>query len=305
MEKAPAKTALVEGKYYPFKITGSVILPDGSDCFILSDINNVKHLLQKRYYNNYKFDHNQEILCRIDKINCTGKIFIEPEHPFYKLGSSYTFTFDRFVEKESHYGGRERLAVLKNGYAEDIYLPSDELDRPLNPGDLLEAVVERIKKGKVFITVGSAINDYTGMDAGKTYHFTLVRELHVGGRYAFFVLRDDNGREFRIRKKFYDKYGFKVGDLVSCELVETDHQVFLEPVHPFYEIGFNYEFKIKGETLVNEYPEGQEEAYLLENAYGKDAVVKKSEVAPGRINGNTVKCTVTAIKKSQVILACV
>ncbi len=304
MEKQPAKTTLEEGSYYPFRVTGSVILPDGDHCFVLTDINGVKHLLYKEYYRSYNLELNREVRCRIDKINCTGKIFIEPEHPFYKLGSTYAFVFDRFIEKETSSGSAERLAVLKNGYATDIYMPADEIDHPLMPGETVRAVVERIKKGRVYLSLGLEVNDYTGLEAGKRYHFTLDHILNEGGRYAYYVLLNEQGRKFRIRKKFYEKYGFNPGDMISCELVETDHQVFLEPVHPFYEVGFNYDFNILGETLVDEYPDGKAEAFRLENKFGKEILIRKNGIKAERVNGSSLKCTVTAIKKSQVFLAC-
>jgi len=304
MEKTAVKNKLEEGKYYPFAITGSVILPDSSECFILSDVNKVKHLLYKKYYKNYNLKLNSKILCRIDKINCTGKIYIEPEHPFYKLGKTYHFIFDHYKEVENSTGKTEQLAVLKNGYSEDIYLAADEIERPIKKGNKVKAVVEKLKKGKVYIAVGSVMNDYTGMEAGKKHRFSLIRQVSVGGKYAYYILKDDKGKEFRIRKKFYDKYGFKTGDRITCELMENDHQVFLEPVHPFYEIGFNYEFRIIGETLIDEYPEKQKEAFLLENKYGKDIILKKEKIDLRRIQDNRIKCSVLEIKKSQVYLAC-
>ncbi len=304
MEKQQAKIVLEEGKYYPFRISGSVVLPDGAECFVLTDVNGVKHLLYKSHYLYYGLELNSEVRCRIDKINCTGKIFIEPEHPFYKLGVAYDFVFDRFLEQDNGYGVAERLAVLRNGHAQDIYMPADEIDRPLTPGEMLRAMVERIKKGRVYLSMGGSVNDYTGLEAGKRYHFRLDHIRNEGGRYATYVLLADNGREFRIRKKFYEKYGFKNGDLITCELVETDHQVFLEPVHPYFEVGFNYEFNILGETLVDEYPSGKAAALRLENRFGKDILVRRQDVDPRRIHGNTLKCAVTAIKKSQVFLAC-
>ncbi len=304
LKKSSEKSTLEEGRYYPFKITGSVTLPDGRDCFILTDINQVKHLLYKEYYAQYKFDLNQEVRCRIDKINCAGKIYIEPEHPYYKLGETYSFVFDRYVEVKSSYGEYERLAILKNGYAEDIWLPADDAEAQMKKGQQVSAIVERIKKGRVYISLGSSINDYTGMEAGKRYRFTLSHEVNPESRYASYVLLDDHGKEFRIRKKFYSGYGFQKGDLITCELIETDHQVFLEPLHPFYETGFIYDFRIIGEVRVHEYPDQEVEAYLLENEYGKDIILKKKNVSARKVKDDMVKCTVTAIKKSQVFLAC-
>lgn len=304
MSDSPVKVTLEEGKYYPFTITGSVILPDGSESYILTDINKVKHLLNKGYYRHYQFKLNQQINCRIDKINCTGKIYIEPEHPYYKLGESYEFRFSRYKSMKSPGGQLEQLAVLKNGLNEDIYLAADEIEQLLNPGDHLTAIVERIKKGRVYITVGSSVNDYTGMEAGKKYRFTLTKEFISKPEYTYYVLADENKKEFRIRKKFYEKYGFTVGEQVSCELMETDHQVFLEPLHPYYEIGFNYQFRVLGETIIDEYPEMKKEAYVLENKYGRNIYIKKEDVGSAKIVDGQIKCTVLAIKKSQVFVGC-
>lgn len=305
MEKTAVKTNLEEGKYYSFKISGSVILPDGSECYILTDINRVKHLLYKDYYHKYNMKLNQEILCRIDKINCTGKIYIEPEHPFYKLGNSYKFKFSHYTELENSEGIMESLAVLKNGQDDDIYLAADEIEKVLKPGEVLEAIVERLKKGRVYISVGASVNDYTGLETGKKYRFTIMDQVAAAGNYTYFVIKDDNGKDFRIRKKFYDKYGMKIGDQITCELMETDHQVFLEPQHPFYEIGFNYHFKIIGETIIDEYPELKKAAFRLQNDFGKDIILKKEDVDTTSIKDDLIKCRVTHIKKSQVYITCV
>ncbi len=304
MNKNESQAKLEEGKYYPFKITGSVILPDGSECYILSDINNVKHLLYKEHYKNYGLKLNQQIFCRIDKINCTGKIFIEPEHPYYKLGKSFEFLFDSYNSIPNSIGDFEQVIVFKDVYNHPVLLPADEIDHELNPGEKLKATVEKLKKGKVYISLSTSYNDFTGMKAGETYSFVYSHQVTMGGRYEYFVLKNDDGKEFRIRKKFYNKYGYKEGDKLECFLVENDHQVYLEPIHPYYEIGNVYTFSIIGETSVHEYPDKDKPAFLLENLYGKNIVIKKEEVDKQRINQNEIRCIVNAIVKSQISVSC-
>ena len=92
------KVELKEGNSYLFKITGTIVLPDGSESFVLTDPNKVRHLINTQYYSEYNLKNNQEIICRIDKINCTGKIYIEPEHPHYKLGEPYNFMFYAYID---------------------------------------------------------------------------------------------------------------------------------------------------------------------------------------------------------------
>jgi len=47
------KIKIKQGKSYPFKISGQVILPNGNECFILIDPNKVKHLLKTKHYLHY------------------------------------------------------------------------------------------------------------------------------------------------------------------------------------------------------------------------------------------------------------
>jgi hypothetical protein len=80
-----------EGEWFPFRIHNLVQLQDDSWYYVLQDINGMKHFMPSEYYKSYGFVVGEEIKCKIDRINCTGRIFLEPEHPYYKEGNSYYF----------------------------------------------------------------------------------------------------------------------------------------------------------------------------------------------------------------------
>jgi hypothetical protein len=84
---------LEEGMIYLFKVIGLVTLQDEQTYFILEDPYHIRHLLTCRYYDGYGINAGQEILCKVDKINCTGCVYLEPEHPHYKVGQVYEFRF--------------------------------------------------------------------------------------------------------------------------------------------------------------------------------------------------------------------
>lgn len=304
MKTEKDRIKLEEGKDYPFQISGSVALPDGQDCFVLTDVNGVKHLLYKSYYQHYDLRLNTEIRCRIDKVNCTGKIFIEPEHPQYRPGKAYPFIFDTYREIRNSEGYPERYAVLKNGLDQEMFLSADEIEKSLKKGDVVKAMVERIKKGRVHLSMNTHVNDYTGMETGKAYHFSLAGEHSRDPVYSFFVLKNDAGREFQIRKKFYRDYGFKFGDSVVCTLQETNHNLYLEPTHPHYEPGLHYNFRIVERSEIREYPDQRKIAFRLKNPFGQDILVKAEDVDPANMNGEEIRCLVKSIKKGQVFLAC-
>jgi hypothetical protein len=304
MKTEKTRIKLEEGNYYPFKVSGSVDLPDGEECFVLTDVNGVKHLLYKSYYRNYNIRHGMDIRCRIDKINCTGKIFIEPEHPHYQPGKSYSFTFDSYREVRNSDGHLEKYAVLHNGLEQEIFLSADEIETDLNEGDLVNALVERIKKGRVHLSLSNHRNDYTGLETGKSYHFSVVGEHSTDPAYSFYVLKNDVGREFLLRKKFYAAYGIQPGDTLVCTLQETRHGLYLEPAHPRFEPGMSYTFPIVEELEIEAYPNRKKKAIRLENPFGRDILVKMEDVLTKNKTRKEIRCRVKAIKKGQVFLAC-
>ena len=82
---------LEEGHIYPFLIRKQIELPNGGFAWILEDEQGVKHTLSADYYHDYSFKPGDKIRCKVDKINCTGKIYLEPEHPYYRQGRTYEF----------------------------------------------------------------------------------------------------------------------------------------------------------------------------------------------------------------------
>lgn len=105
---------LKEKQTYSFKILKVAELPpDNSKQYILKGPNGRRYMLPYRVYESYGLRLNSTVNCRVDKINCSGKIFIEPEHPYYKLGFSYDFDFKEIKEvKETQ--------IEKHGYKLDV-----------------------------------------------------------------------------------------------------------------------------------------------------------------------------------------
>ncbi len=79
------------GENSTFKIHNILQLQDNEWYYVLLDVNGQKHFMPAGFYKNYGFSAGDEIICRIDKINCTGRIFLEPRHPIYKEDEIYTF----------------------------------------------------------------------------------------------------------------------------------------------------------------------------------------------------------------------
>ena len=102
------KTFLLEaGRQYDLKILKMLQLTDSQSFYIGVDENGLKHLVPEHYYKHYVIKTGDTVRCRLDRINCLGRFFFEPEHPFYKRGGIYHFSLKSFS------GGSNNLFTAK------------------------------------------------------------------------------------------------------------------------------------------------------------------------------------------------
>jgi len=137
------KVVLSEGIWYPFRIHKHVKLQDNEWYFILQDINGMKHFLPSGYYENYKMEPGDEISCLIDKINCTGRIILEPRHPYYHINKIYKFDIISFSKE-----GSISTVVLREIFGNSIEVPLCGNKKLITNGrKKVSCLVKSIKKG--------------------------------------------------------------------------------------------------------------------------------------------------------------
>jgi len=141
---------LKTGEVYKFLIIKKLKFPGGIDYFVMQDPYGDKHLLTARHYDHYNIQIQQYYNCRVDKVNCQGRLFFEPIHPFFKVGNSYLFSFKKVVVLVSKNKSLTQFFLMKNENGEDAYLLFDELARP-QKGKFEWYKVVKIKKAKIFI----------------------------------------------------------------------------------------------------------------------------------------------------------
>jgi hypothetical protein len=295
---------LIEGHSYPFTITGTVELPDALEYFVLTDLNGSKHLLDKAFYFHYDLKLNMTIQCSIDRINCSGKIYIEPVHPVYKKGEVFRFPLKRFETVINSIGVEEKSAILTDIFGNEISLPSEELPQGINSGELVECRIEKIKKGRVLVSAAGINSILDDFETGKDYEFEISHIVTYGKNYDYFILIHENGKKYKLRRKFFRKYNFRTGQTIVCRIDDDQGEKFAEPVHPFYETGKRYGFQITGKTVIQSYPDEQKEAYVLKNEYGKDILIETAKVNSKNISELTIDCRVVKIIRSRLILDC-
>jgi hypothetical protein len=141
-----SKKKLEEGKLYPFRVHNMAALQDERVYFILEDPFGIRHLLPSWFYTEYGITIGQTINCFVDKINCTGRVYLEPEHPYYSRGCTYEF---RLLSTQKYEKRRKSKLILADIFNAEIDVDCpDEFVRSILGLSIVECKVVRILKGR-------------------------------------------------------------------------------------------------------------------------------------------------------------
>jgi hypothetical protein len=142
---------LKEGETYHFLYYKTTVFPDGEEYYVLESPYKSRHLLPKKLYSHYNFEKNQKIKCIVDKINCSSRIFIEPEHPVYKINEIYEMSFIR-KDSITNTKGINKDTIILSDKSGIKYICIVENNLPeQNNLSLIKFRLLRIKKGIFYI----------------------------------------------------------------------------------------------------------------------------------------------------------
>lgn len=150
---------LEEGKEYEFFVEKLLPLPDGN-YFILVDKQNCKYLLPQQYYTNYPITVGTYIFCNVNKINCNGKIFLEPRHPIYKINDIDIFTLYQLQQRIKRRTQEPYYVILayNQKYDKAVVLNHTEINLEILPTNYKCKVV-KVKKAELqLIAIAPAKN---------------------------------------------------------------------------------------------------------------------------------------------------
>ena len=145
------KIILSEGAYFPFRIHNLLQLQDDAWYFVLQDVNGLKHFMPAEFYENYGFKPGDEIICKIDRINCTGRIFLEPRHPFYSEGETYLF--ETAANPDSM---NVAALIVKDCTGNSIEIVKSRINKSeVMEENQVRCRVKSIKKGKLILEIAN------------------------------------------------------------------------------------------------------------------------------------------------------
>jgi hypothetical protein len=294
-----------EGKTYKFVVNGKVHLPPNEEEFlILLSHFGSKHLLQYLPYKDYGLKNGNEVNCRIDKISCSGKMYLEPEHISFKEGSVYSFKnlgFEEILNSDERAERFLRLEDLK-GNAAFVNIGDHS---PRDFSDKVFCRVDRIKKGKLYLSLAQTAPLLSKLDKGKTYEFIITDLVSLAEDEEYFMLLDEFDELHYLCHKYFEDYGFSIGDTIRCYVLNKPQlfRHYLEPEHPIYRIGGKYDFLVSDtEIRIDEF--GEEIVKLIVKDDSKKEYFADcdnySKMLPEI--GTTVRCSVEDIRMSKLLL---
>ncbi|RLD59779.1 MAG: hypothetical protein DRJ01_10850 [Bacteroidetes bacterium] len=298
------KNKFVEGETYQFKVNNITCLPGGNkEFFVLQDIFGNKQLMSTEYYKNYDIKKGRIIKCKVDKINCNGKIFLEPEHPIYKQGKIYDFEFVKFDKQKNYIGYEENIIIVKDAFKNLIKIHCNNKIHVEN--NKVKAKVEFVKKSIPFLSL-TEYDDYKTLKIGNTCLFTIVDKKKLHDNVEYFILNDKYNNTHFLPTEYYPKYNFKIGQKIRCKVINYSLKgyYFIEPEHPFYNEGEIYEFDfIRAEKSVDS--QGVKKNYLVVKDYFDNEIHVEYDlfIEKKNIDFTKVKCRVENLKKGKLLLS--
>lgn len=290
------KGKLEQGKFYNFKVIKlvSMDMNDGDQFWVLEDPFGFRQLLNAEYYNHYAIQPGLILNCKVDKINCTGRIFLEPLNPKYSVGQLYSFPVvacemvkDKFI-----------LTV------EDEFFAKHTVTFTENPGKTAICKVDKIKKAKLYLSDPNA-GDNVWFDDGKNYSFKVVEIKDTPDCGECFFLEDDQKRTHILPTENYVQYNIKKSDTISCTVISQSEsgRCTLEPVHPIYTPGELHSFEVLELKFEKSYNEQYEWVLYVLDKFGNKILLAIDDNKPDEFQNCTrVVCQIDRVKKGRVFL---
>ncbi|HUX54753.1 MAG TPA: hypothetical protein VMV56_10085 [Williamwhitmania sp.] len=297
--------ALLEGETFLFNVLAlKRIDPDSEQSFfVLEGPNGGKFLLPSHPYSAYGIKVGGKIACKIDKISCSGKIYLEPENPFYKVGNTYSFEVVKVETCSLQNGEKAEVAIVLDKFGDTTGV---NISKSIRSPKTITCLVIGIKKGQLYLEFGEDAADGANLEAGKWYDFQISGEyLHSDGKKNLILVSVSNGSRHFILANDYEHYGLMVGQTISALVTRKGRNgyYYLEPKHPQYIIGNKYFFEIVDVTQFTRQEDNAEIVLVtvIDWLQKKASFLWSDENLP--LVGEKIQCQVIGLRKGKLILS--
>jgi hypothetical protein len=131
-------------EYYQFTPINSTYDERLGKCYVLKDEFGNLHLLTKEYYKNYPIRYNKPLILKVVKFSSKGFYYLEPVHPKYIEGNSYSFEII-----ETIFDKQKLWAIVEDCFGNliKVMVPNE-----IASGSEIICSIDKLKKGKPILT---------------------------------------------------------------------------------------------------------------------------------------------------------
>ena len=284
------------GSWYSFIIENISDVPEKGSHYVLKHESGRKMLLKVQHYVKYNFIVGQTIECRVDKVNCTGQVFLEPRHPYYNEGSLYGFKFLGIKSNEDN----TLSQLVKDSFDNEIQVFLSTMYELIASEVILK--VEIIKKGIPILSIPTVQNISNNLDDLDIISLKVVAIVTENSEEYYSLADGSKNIKSRLKVKHYKHYGLKVGSSIICQKrgYDSNGLIIVEPENPWYKIGESYLFKINSlENYTDLDGEEVKSVIVLDANNNKCGVIINSELLKQIDKQIEVKCKVVGFRKGR------
>jgi len=150
---------LKQGDLQLFKVIRKITIPTNNEYFVLQDLKGSKHLLPFELYENYDIKINSNIKCKIDKINCIGRVFLEPQHIYYKENEYYKFEYIEEIEIIKKNLKKYKYHKFKGKYNFIVLLAIINNEKKFLKKEKYNFKINKISKSIIYLKYNKAITN--------------------------------------------------------------------------------------------------------------------------------------------------
>lgn len=271
-------------------------LSESEQYWVAETVDGERFLMDSLQYEKYEFAVGQRIQVTVDKINCSGKVFIEPDHPLYRRGESYVFPVHSVVSKSENILSLIVTDVFENKIPIQYHADGTN-DAPAE----VELLVIGLRKA-LPVLLDPVLQEQTPFKENEIYSFRVVDKILIDNE-KYFQLEDRFARLHLLPARFYEKYPIDIGKPLDCYVVRIGQnaELTLEPVHPVFHLGYELELNFVGEYHGDEYIGQKHKLYLLHDDEGNEFFMSV-RFLEGKKIPNRMRCRIEKLKKGQPLV---
>lgn len=287
----------------PFIIRSIALMPDQNTYFVLEGTDGFRNLLPYSPYQNYGFEIGQEILCQVVKVNCNGKLFLEPRNPHYAKDEYFPFMVLKNIDCKDCPG--IQFHVIRDRLGNEYNIATR--GTVAKGTDTIICKVKQINKGKLILEPERGpVEMVSWPPPGAEIELKVIDFEPMAHGINYYILGNTSYHFVFANEQHYSEYNWNNNTHVKCHVFgkPRSRDVDIEPEHPVYKLDETYEFSLVSTEEKSDLMLGPKRFLLVKDLDGRTfEVLTNGMILPELHPGNPIHCRIRKYRKGNPVLS--